>query len=264
MKQYLNLLRFILHHGVEKKDRTKIGTLSTFGYQIRINLKNGFPLLTTKYCHFKSIAYELLWFLSGNTNISYLNKHNISIWNNWADVKGNLGPIYGKQWRAWNVGNYSTVDQISIALHQLKYTPESRRILISSWNVGELKFMALPPCHVLFQFYVVNHTLSCQVYQRSCDIFLGLPFNLASYALLLHMFAQQCNFKIGELIWTGGDIHLYKNHLQQAKLQIGRTPFRSPKILLVKQPKSLFDYKFKNFHLINYRYHPKINAPIAV
>uniref|UniRef100_A0A1A9Z1G3 Thymidylate synthase n=1 Tax=Glossina pallidipes TaxID=7398 RepID=A0A1A9Z1G3_GLOPL len=189
MKQYLNLLRFILHHGVEKKDRTKIGTLSTFGYQIRINLKNGFPLLTTKYCHFKSIAYELLWFLSGNTNISYLNKHNISIWNNWADVKGNLGPIYGKQWRAWNV---------------------------------------------------------------------------ASYALLLHMFAQQCNFKIGELIWTGGDIHLYKNHLQQAKLQIGRTPFRSPKILLVKQPKSLFDYKFKNFHLINYRYHPKINAPIAV
>uniref|UniRef100_A0A1B0C149 Thymidylate synthase n=1 Tax=Glossina palpalis gambiensis TaxID=67801 RepID=A0A1B0C149_9MUSC len=209
MKQYLDLLHFILRHGIPKQDRTKIGTLSIFGYQMRINLKNGFPLLTTKHCHFKSIVYELLWFLSGNTNISYLKKHKISIWNHWADKKGDLGPIYGKQWRYWKTYNNSTIDQILTAVNQLKNTPESRRILISAWNVGDLKFMSLPPCHILFQFYVVNQTLSCQVYQRSCDIFLGLPFNLASYALLTHMFAQQCELQVGELIWTGGDVHLY-------------------------------------------------------
>ncbi|MDQ1237612.1 MAG: thymidylate synthase [Wigglesworthia glossinidia] len=264
MKQYLDLLHFILRHGIPKQDRTKIGTLSIFGYQMRINLKNGFPLLTTKHCHFKSIVYELLWFLSGNTNISYLKKHKISIWNHWADKKGDLGPIYGKQWRYWKTYNNSTIDQILTAVNQLKNTPESRRILISAWNVGDLKFMSLPPCHILFQFYVVNQTLSCQVYQRSCDIFLGLPFNLASYALLTHMFAQQCELQVGELIWTGGDVHLYSNHIKQASIQVKRTPFESPKILLIQKPKSLLNYKFRNFNLINYRFHPKISAEIAI
>ncbi|BAC24466.1 thyA [Wigglesworthia glossinidia endosymbiont of Glossina brevipalpis] len=264
MKEYLDLLNLILKNGYPKIDRTKTGTLSMFGYQIRINLNEGFPLLTTKYCHFKSIVYELLWFLRGDTNISFLKKNNISIWNKWADKNGNLGPIYGKQWRAWEDKKNNTIDQIEIALNKLKKEPSSRRILVSSWNVGELDLMSIPPCHVLFQLYVINNKLSCQVYQRSCDIFLGLPFNIGSYALLTHIFANQCDLLVEDLIWTGGDIHLYKNHLNQAKLQLTRSPLPLPKIFIKKKPKNLFNYAFNDFLLIDYNHHPKIKAPISI
>ncbi|WWO98602.1 MAG: thymidylate synthase [Candidatus Dasytiphilus stammeri] len=264
MKQYLQLMEKVLTEGIFKNDRTQTGTLSIFGDQIRFNLQEGFPLVTTKLCHIRSIIYELLWFLKGDTNIAWLNKNNVSIWDEWADKNGNLGPIYGKQWRNWETGKGKSIDQISQLLQQIQNDPNSRRLIVSSWNVGELDTMALPPCHVLFQFSVANNQLCCQLYQRSCDIFLGLPFNIASYALLVHLMAQQCNLKAGELIWTGGDIHLYYNHIEQAKLQLTRKPLPLPQLIIKRKPSSLFDYGFADFELIGYYPYPRINAPISV
>lgn len=264
MKQYLILLKKILSEGNYKKDRTGTGTISIFGYQMKINIMNSFPLLTTKYCNFKSIVYELLWFLQGNTNISYLTKNKVSIWNNWADKKGDLGPIYGKQWRCWQSNDGSKIDQIKEIINQLKYDKYSRRIILSSWNVGDLKNMSLPPCHIIAQFYVINNKVSCQLYQRSCDVFLGLPFNIASYTLLTCMLAQQCSLELGEFIWTGGDIHLYLNHLKQANLQLKRIPKKLPKLILVNKPTSIFNYKFKNFKILGYNHYPLIKASISV
>ena len=223
MKQYLELMKKILDEGAQKSDRTGTGTLSLFGHQMRFNLAEGFPLVTTKKCHLKSIIYELLWFLNGDTNIKYLKDHGVSIWDEWADENGELGPIYGHQWRSWKSADGSVVDQISNAVRDIKNNPDSRRIIVSAWNAGEIDKMALAPCHALFQFYVVNNKLSCQLYQRSCDVFLGVPFNIASYALLTHMMAQQCDLDVGDFVWTGGDVHLYSNHLEQAKLQLSRT-----------------------------------------
>ena len=228
MKQYLELMKKILDEGAQKSDRTGTGTLSLFGHQMRFNLAEGFPLVTTKKCHLKSIIYELLWFLNGDTNIKYLKDHGVSIWDEWADENGELGPIYGHQWRSWKSADGSVVDQISNAVRDIKNNPDSRRIIVSAWNAGEIDKMALAPCHALFQFYVVNNKLSCQLYQRSCDVFLGVPFNIASYALLTHMMAQQCDLDVGDFVWTGGDVHLYSNHLEQAKLQLSRTPRELP------------------------------------
>ncbi|UDG79699.1 thymidylate synthase [Candidatus Steffania adelgidicola] len=264
MKQYLDLIRMVRTQGIPKPDRTGTGTLSLFGYQMRFNLCQGFPLVTTKYCHFRSIVYELLWFLKGDTNIIYLHKNNVSIWDEWADENKELGPIYGRQWRAWNTGDGHQIDQLDKVIHQLKHDPNSRRIIVSAWNVGELDKMALVPCHVLFQFYVINSTLSCQLYQRSCDIFLGLPFNIASYSLLVHMLAQQCNLKIGDFIWTGGDIHLYNTHLDQADLQLTRDPRPLPTLLIKRRPLSLFHYCFEDFELVGYNPHATIKAPVAI
>ncbi|CAL4324224.1 Thymidylate synthase [Buchnera aphidicola (Eriosoma grossulariae)] len=264
MKKYLTLLKKIIKNGKYKKDRTKTSTFSIFGYNLRFNLNDGFPLLTTKKCHIPSIIHELLWFLKGDTNIKYLNDHNISIWNPWANQLGELGPIYGQQWRKWRSNDGQTIDQIKLAIETIKKQPYSRRIIISSWNVGEIKNMALPPCHVLFQFYVIDQTLSCQVYQRSCDIFLGLPFNIASYSLLIHMMAQQCCLKVGEFLWTGGDIHLYKNHLIPAKIQLQRKPKQLPTLILNNCPNSLFEYEEKNFKIINYYPYPSIKATISI
>lgn len=258
MKTYLELLNHVLHHGTEKSDRTGTGTRSVFGYQMRFNLQEGFPLLTTKKVHFKSVAYELLWFLRGDTNIAYLKEHGVSIWDEWADSKGDLGPVYGKQWRNWN-----GCDQIAIALQQIKDNPDSRRILVNAWNVSELPEMALSPCHVLFQFYVSNQKLSCQLYQRSADVFLGVPFNIAGYSLLIHLMAQQANLQPGELIWTGGDVHLYNNHLTQAKEQLSRSPYPLPSLKLHRAA-SIDDYCFEDFELEHYQHHPAIKAPVAV
>ena len=264
MQQYLQLLQHILDNGVSKTDRTGTGTISCFGYQMRFNLQEGFPLVTTKKLHVKSIIYELLWFLKGDTNIKYLNKHGVSIWNEWANENGDLGPVYGKQWRSWSGANGETIDQIADVIHQLKKNPDSRRMIVSAWNVAELPQMALMPCHSLFQFYVADGKLSCQLYQRSADVFLGVPFNIASYALLTMMMAQVCDLQYGDFVHTFGDVHLYNNHLEQAKLQLTRTPFALPNLKLNPSVKNIFDFNFEDFQLENYQFHPPIKAPVAV
>lgn len=264
MHQYLELLQQVLDNGIVKEDRTGIGTLSVFGYQMRINLAEGFPLLTTKKLHIKSIVYELLWFLRGETNIQYLTDNGVSIWNEWADENGELGPIYGYQWRSWPTPDNRHIDQISYVIEQIRHNPSSRRLLVSAWNVADLDSMALVPCHVLFQFNVVHGVLSCQVYQRSCDVFLGVPFNIASYALLTHMVAQQCALEVGELIWVGGDTHCYLNHLEQARLQLTRAPYPLPKLVIKRTPPSMFKYRYDDFAILNYRAHPHIKASVAV
>jgi thymidylate synthase len=264
MLQYLDFLRHIRDHGAAKDDRTGTGTKSVFGYQMRFDLDAGFPLVTTKKLHLRSIIYELLWFLRGDTNVKYLHEHGVSIWDEWADENGELGPVYGKQWRSWPAQDGRHIDQLSQVIEQLKSNPNSRRILVSAWNVGELDQMALLPCHALFQFYVAGGRLSCQLYQRSADALLGVPFNIASYALLTHMIAQQCGLEVGEFIWTGGDCHLYLNHLEQADLQLSRTPFPLPQLKILRKPASLFEYEYEDFEIVDYRYHAAIKAPIAV
>jgi len=265
MQQYIDLLKHILSQGEQKLDRTNIGTLSIFGYQLRFNLTEGFPLITTKKCHLKSIIHELLWFLKGETNVSYLKQHGVTIWDEWADEQGNLGPIYGKQWRSWqDYKKGNTIDQIANLINEIKTNPDSRRLIVSAWNVAELDHMALPPCHLLFQFYVIKDTISCQLYQRSADVFLGVPFNIASYSLLLMMVAQVTNLRPWEFVHTLGDAHLYANHLEQAKIQIQRQPFDLPKMIINPDVKSIFDFKFQDFCLTNYNCHPAIKAPIAV
>lgn len=264
MKQYLELMQKILDEGAQKGDRTGTGTLSLFGHQMRFNLADGFPLVTTKKCHVKSIIYELLWFLNGDTNIKYLKEHGVSIWDEWADENGELGPVYGHQWRSWKSADGKVVDQISNAVNDIKNNPNSRRIIVSAWNAGEIDKMALAPCHALFQFYVANNKLSCQLYQRSCDVFLGVPFNIASYSLLTHMMAQQCDLDVGDFVWTGGDVHLYSNHLDQAKLQLSRTPKSLPVLRIKRRPNSIFEYQFEDFEIENYDPYPAIKAPVAV
>lgn len=264
MKQYLEFLRYIRQHGVMKNDRTGVGTVSVFSYDMRFDLSQGFPLLTTKKLHLKSIVYELLWFLNGDTNVKYLTDHGVRIWNEWADENGNLGPVYGKQWRSWQARDGRTIDQISEVLQQIKTNPNSRRLIVSAWNVGELAKMALPPCHLLFQFYVANNKLSCKLIQRSADVFLGVPFNIASYSLLTHIVAQQCNLEVGEFIWSGGDCHIYTNHFEQVDLQLTRTPYASPQLVINRKPDSIFDYHFEDFDIINYEAHPHIKATVAV
>lgn len=264
MKNYLEFLQHLLDVGEKKNDRTGTGTLSIFGHQMRFDLAEGFPLLTTKKLHTRSIIHELLWFLKGDTNIAYLNANGVTIWDEWADEHGDLGPVYGRQWRRWQTADGRTIDQLTQVIEEIKTNPDSRRLLVSAWNVGELEEMALMPCHALFQFYVANGRLSCQLYQRSADAFLGVPFNIASYALLVHMVAQQCNLLPGEFIWTGGDCHLYLNHREQADLQLSRLPLKLPQLRLVRKPKSLFDYEFDDFVFENYQTHPSIKAPIAV
>ena len=264
MKQYLDLARHILDNGVEKTDRTGTGTLSVFGYQMRFNLQRGFPLVTTKKVHLRSIIYELLWFLKGETNIKYLKDHGVSIWDEWADQNGELGPVYGSQWRSWPSSDGRHIDQITKLVTQIKSKPDSRRHIVSAWNPAEVDAMALPPCHALFQFYVADGKLSCQLYQRSCDTFLGLPFNIASYALLTHMVAQQCDLDVGDFVWTGGDTHLYSNHLEQVKLQLTREPYPLPTLNLKRKPDSIFEYEFEDFEIVDYQCHPGIKAPIAV
>lgn len=264
MQNYLDLMNKILHEGAQKSDRTGTGTLSLFGYQMRFDLSKGFPLVTTKKCHLRSIIHELLWFLKGDTNVQYLHDHNVSIWDEWADEQGNLGPVYGAQWRSWPTADGSAIDQISKAVDDLKHNPDSRRIIVSAWNVGELDKMALAPCHAFFQFYVVNGKLSCQLYQRSCDVFLGLPFNIASYALLTAMMAQQCDLDVGDFVWTGGDVHLYSNHLEQTRLQLTRTPRSLPQLVIKRKPDSIFDYQFEDFDIVGYDPYPAIKAPVAI
>jgi thymidylate synthase len=257
-------MRAVRERGVRKDDRTGTGTLSLFAQQLRFDLAGGFPLLTTKKIHLPSVIYELLWFLRGDSNVGFLHQHGVSIWDEWADERGELGPVYGKQWRSWGAADGRQIDQISNTLQQLRSDPDSRRMLVSAWNVGELDQMALAPCHVLFQFHVAAGKLSCQLYQRSADIFLGLPFNIASYALLTCMFAQQCELAPGEFIWTGGDCHLYLNHLEQADLQLARTPLPAPQLRIRRQPASLFDYQYEDFEFMNYQFHPAIRARVAV
>lgn len=264
MKQYLNLLRTIRRDGASKSDRTGTGTMSVFGHQMRFDLADGFPLLTTKKLHLRSIIHELLWFLAGDTNISYLREHNVSIWDEWADERGDLGPVYGAQWRSWPAPDGDTIDQISAAVRLIREDPNSRRIIVSAWNVAELSKMALSPCHALFQFYVADGRLSCQLYQRSADVFLGVPFNIASYSLLTHMMAQQCDLEPGEFIWTGGDCHIYSNHLEQVDEQLGRVPGPLPTLAVRRRPPSIFEYVYDDFEIRNYRAQPTIAAPIAV
>jgi thymidylate synthase len=264
MKQYLDLLRHIREHGARKSDRTGTGTLSVFGHQMRFDLAQGFPLVTTKRVHLKSIVYELLWFLRGDTNVAYLREHGVTIWDEWADEHGELGPVYGKQWRSWPAPDGRAIDQISQVIEQLRSNPDSRRIIVSAWNVGELDRMALMPCHALFQFYVAEGKLSCQLYQRSADIFLGVPFNVASYALLTHLIAQQCDLEVGEFVWTGGDCHLYMNHFAQADEQLSREPYPLPRLKIRRRPPTLFDYDYEDFEFVSYQYHPAIKAPVAV
>lgn len=264
MQQYLDLLRHVRHSGTRKDDRTGTGTLSVFGHQMRFDLAKGFPLVTTKKCHLKSIIHELLWFLAGDTNTRYLNDHGVTIWDEWADEAGDLGHIYGYQWRSWPTPDGRHIDQISQALEQIRNTPDSRRIIVSAWNVGELDNMALPPCHAFFQFYVADGRLSCQLYQRSADIFLGVPFNIASYALLTMMVAQVCRLQPGEFIHTLGDAHLYLNHVEQADLQLSRKPFPLSKMVLNPDRTSLFDFCYDDFQLLEYQYHPHIKAAVAV
>ena len=264
MKTYLDLLDHVLTHGVRKEDRTGTGTLSVFGHQMRFPLADGFPLLTTKKLHTRSIIHELLWFLKGDTNIGYLRDNGVTIWDEWADAEGNLGPVYGAQWRSWPTPDGQHIDQITRVVEDIRRSPDSRRLIVSAWNVGELPHMALPPCHALFQFYVAEGRLSCQLYQRSADIFLGVPFNIASYALLTHMVAQQTDLEPGEFIWTGGDCHLYLNHLDQARLQLSRTPRALPRLKLARCAESIFDYRFEDFVIEDYDPWPGIKAPIAV
>ena len=264
MEQYQKLLQHIIDTGVKKQDRTGTGTLSCFGYQMRFDLQKGFPLVTTKKLHLKSIIYELLWFLKGDTNIKYLNEHGVSIWNEWANEQGELGPVYGKQWRSWQGANGTTIDQITDVVKQIKNNPDSRRMIVSAWNVAELPNMALMPCHALFQFYVADGKLSCQLYQRSADVFLGVPFNIASYALLTMMIAQVCDLQLGEFVHSFGDVHLYNNHIEQATLQLQRTPYALPTLQLNPSVKNIFDFTFEDFTLENYQAHPHIKAPVAV
>ncbi|MDO9161328.1 MAG: thymidylate synthase [Methylococcaceae bacterium] len=277
MKTYLQLLDKILHEGNLKGDRTGSGTLSIFGHQLRFDLQQGFPLVTTKKIHVKSIIHELLWFLKGDTNLAYLHEHKVSIWDEWADADGELGPVYGYQWRSWPVADGRHIDQIQQVIEQLKKTPNSRRLIVSAWNVADLPDesispqqnvaqgkMALAPCHALFQFYVADGKLSCQLYQRSCDTFLGVPFNIASYALLTHMVAQQCDLEVGDFIWTGGDVHLYLNHQEQAKLQLSREPYALPTLQIKRKPESLFDYSYEDFEIVDYQSHEPIKAAISI
>ena len=264
MQQYLNLLQHIIDNGAEKTDRTGTGTKSCFGYQMRFNLAEGFPMVTTKKLHLKSIIYELLWFLNGDTNIKYLNENGVRIWDEWADKNGDLGPVYGKQWRSWEGANGVVIDQISELIEQIKKTPDSRRLIVSAWNVGDLSKMALMPCHNMFQFYVADGKLSCQLYQRSADVFLGVPFNIASYALLTMMIAQVCDLQYGDFVHSFGDVHLYNNHFEQAKTQLARKPFPLPTMKINPAVKDIFSFKFEDFTLENYESHPAIKAPVAV
>jgi len=264
MRQYHDLLRLVMEHGHDRRDRTGVGTLSVFGAQARFDLRERFPLLTTKKLHTKSIVYELLWFLRGDTNVKYLRDHGVTIWDEWADENGELGPVYGKQWRSWGTPDGRSIDQISRTIDLIRGNPDSRRIIVNAWNVGELEQMALTPCHALFQFWVHDGRLSCQLYQRSADVFLGVPFNIASYALLTHMFAQHCDLQPGEFIWTGGDCHLYLNHLEQADLQLTRSPLTPPTLVIRRKPPSIFEYEYEDFEFQNYQAHPSIKAPIAV
>lgn len=264
MQQYHDLLRHILAKGATKTDRTGTGTLSVFGYQMRFDLQQGFPLVTTKKLHLRSIIYELLWFLKGDTNIQYLKDNGVSIWDEWADAEGNLGPVYGYQWRSWPGRHGARIDQITHVMNSIRSKPDSRRHIVTAWNPADVDDMALPPCHALFQFYVADGKLSCQLYQRSCDVFLGLPFNIASYALLTHMVAQQCDLEPGEFVWTGGDTHIYSNHLDQVNLQLTREPYPLPTLKIKRKPSSIFDYEFADFEILNYQAHPSIKAPIAV
>jgi len=264
MRQYLDLMNHVLEHGTKKEDRTGTGTLSVFGYQMRFNLSEGFPLLTTKKLHIKSIIYELLWFLRGETNIRYLQEHGVNIWNEWADEKGELGPVYGAQWRSWTTPDGRSIDQISRVIDEIRSNPDSRRLIVSAWNVGEISKMALPPCHLLFQFYVASGKLSCQLYQRSADIFLGVPFNIASYALLTMMIAQVCSLQPGDFVHTLGDTHLYSNHIDQSRLQLSRVPFPLPQMRINPSITSIFDFDYADFELVNYNAHPHIKAEVAV
>jgi len=264
MHQYHQLMQHVLNQGVQKSDRTGTGTVSVFGYQMRFNLADGFPMVTTKKLHLKSIIYELLWFLNGSTNNDWLKERGVSIWNEWAAPDGELGPIYGYQWRSWPAPNGQHIDQISEVVNSIKTNPDSRRLIVSAWNVADIPRMALAPCHAFFQFYVADGKLSCQLYQRSADIFLGVPFNIASYALLTHMVAQQCDLEPAEFIWTGGDCHLYSNHLEQVELQLSRKPFPLPQLKIGRKPASLFDYTFEDFEIVGYECHPHIKAPVAI
>jgi len=264
MHQYHDLMKEVLAKGVKKSDRTGTGTISVFGHQMRFNLADGFPMVTTKKLHLKSIIYELLWFLKGSTNNNWLKERGVSIWNEWAAPDGDLGPIYGYQWRSWPAPNGQHIDQISEVVETIKKNPDSRRIIVSAWNVADIPRMALAPCHAFFQFYVADGKLSCQLYQRSADIFLGVPFNIASYALLTHMMAQQCNLEVGDFIWTGGDCHLYSNHLEQVDLQLSRDFFPLPKLNILRKPDSIFDYEFEDFEIVGYESHPHIKAPVAI
>ncbi len=264
MRQYLELMRDIKDNGAKKEDRTGTGTYSVFGRQLRFDLGQGFPLLTTKKLHIRSIIYELLWFLNGDTNIKYLNDNGVSIWNEWADENGELGPVYGHQWRSWPAPEGGTIDQITQVIDQIKNNPDSRRHIVSAWNVAEVNSMALPPCHTMFQFYVAEGRLSCQLYQRSADYFLGVPFNIASYALLVYMVAQQCNLEPGDFVWTGGDVHLYTNHMEQVDRQLDRKPRPLPKLEIKRKPEDIFSYTFEDFEILNYDPYPGIKAPVAV
>lgn len=264
MKQYLDLMRHVHEHGVPKQDRTGTGTKSVFGWQMRFDLSEGFPLVTTKKVHTKSIIHELLWFLKGDTNTHYLKDHGVSIWDEWADEQGNLGPVYGSQWRSWPAPDGRSIDQISDLMARLKSDPDSRRLIVSAWNVADLPKMALAPCHAFFQFYVAQGKLSCQLYQRSADIFLGVPFNIASYALLTEMVAQQCDLQPGDFVWTGGDCHLYSNHMEQVQIQLARQPNPLPKLRILRKPPSIFDYRYEDFAIENYDSYAAIKAPVAV
>jgi thymidylate synthase len=261
--QYEEFMRHVYENGVEKSDRTGTGTRSVFGYQMRFNLQEGFPLVTTKKLHLRSIIHELLWFLQGDSNIKYLKDNGVSIWDEWADENGELGPVYGVQWRNWT-GREQNVDQIAELIKTIKTNPDSRRMIVTAWNVAEIHKMALPPCHMMFQVYVANGKLSCQLYQRSCDIFLGVPFNIASYSLLTHMLAQQCDLEVGDFVWTGGDCHIYSNHYEQVELQLSREPRAYPQLKINRRPDSIFDYRFEDFEIVGYDPHPHIKAPVAV
>jgi len=264
MKQYLELMQDILDNGTDKEDRTGTGTRSVFGRQMRFDLSKGFPLVTTKKLHLRSIIHELIWFLNGDTNTAYLKENGVSIWDEWADEKGDLGPVYGHQWRSWPTPAGENIDQISQVVEQIKNNPDSRRLIVSAWNVGQIADMALPPCHLLFQFYVADGRLSCQLYQRSADFFLGVPFNIASYALLTHMVAEQTGLEAGDFVWTGGDVHLYSNHFEQAKLQLSRNTLALPQLKIARKPDSLFGYQYEDFEIMGYETHAGIKAPVAI
>jgi thymidylate synthase len=264
MQAYLDLLAQVRHEGERKSDRTGTGTLSVFGHQMRFDLARGFPLVTTKKIHLKSVVYELLWFLRGETNVRYLKEHGVTIWDEWADANGELGPVYGRQWRAWGTADGREIDQLAAVMRQIREQPDSRRLLVSAWNVGELSRMALAPCHVMFQFHVAAGRLSCLLYQRSADVFLGVPFNIASYALLTHLVAAQCDLEPGEFVWSGGDCHLYLNHIEQADAQLARVPLPAPRLRLRRRPPTVFDYQYEDIEFVNYQFHPAIKAPVAV